>query len=282
MQEHLRVEHKVTIFDPALLVKLVQMIVQTATRGDDGLQVGDRDMDENKKRKTTPEESEKEKCCKRKKFGGDKKRNIITEAKVDGCLQEVYDSNRASHLTKEVWVTSLTETSQRKPKRGTAEVDIEVGEENKATIPKQKDLDVEERQDWNWHMKREKINFDNSQFPLENTMELEKEEVNQIPGGLNLLFEEEVPEIDDEFCAHLVPEIEDEFWYGSIRTLTKSSLTRKGDTTWIDSFGIPCNLCASKSNNKSDFKRHIQADHGLSLIQYRSRYGPARPHQKFK
>ena len=201
----------------------------------------------------------------------------------DGCLQLAYDSKKSSHLTKEVWVTSLTETSQRKAKGGTTEVGIKMGEENKASIPKQKDLDVEERHDWNWREKREETNIDNSQFPLENAMELEEEEVDQIPGGLNLLVEEEeVPEIDDEFCAHLVPEIEDEFWDGSIRTHTNSSLTKKGETSWIDSFSIPCNLCASKSNNKSDFKRHIQADHGLSLIQYRSRYGPAGPRLKFK
>jgi len=260
--EHLRVDHRVTMFDPALLVKVVQQIVQTATRG------------ETKKRKTTEEESEKGKCCKRKKVGGDKKARIVRTAKEDGCLQEIAnDSNKASHLAKEVWVTSLTETRQRKPKWDTTKVSIEMGKEKKATISEQEDLGLEEGQ----------VSSENTiEKDMENTMELE-EEADQIHGGLDLLFkEEEVPEIDDEFCVHLVPEIEDEFWDGSIRTHTKSSPTRKGDTTWIDSFGIPCNLCAPKSNNKSDFKKHIQADHGLSLIQYRSRYGPAGPRQKFK
>ena len=110
---------------------------------------------------------------------------------------------------------------------------------------------------------------------------VKEEEADQMPVGSNLVVEDEVPEIDDEFCAHLLPEIEDEFWDGTTQK-KRSPLRKEANTTWIESFGIPCSLCAIISDNKSDLKKHIQTDHGLTLFQYRSRCGPAGPRQKFK
>ena len=96
-------------------VKLAQQIVQTATRVDAELQDGV--IDKTNKRKTTQEESESGKSCKRRKCERGNKRNRIRNTKEGGSLQEEDNFKQGSaHLRKEVWVTSLTETSQSNPR----------------------------------------------------------------------------------------------------------------------------------------------------------------------
>ena len=268
------------------MVELADHIVQAATRGDAGTSRG---IGRTNKRKARQEQRERGKPCKRR----DKKVSVTRKRKEGDNFKDAF------HLGKDVWVTSLTEeTSQSKPKRARTEESIEEGEGEKATIAEQEDVDMVKGQDW--CLKREKtglhIDFRrDSQLPMENTIEeeiesSEEEEADEMRGGSKLLVDEvpevdefpevnEVPEIDDEFCTDLVPEIEDEFWDGGITTQNKR---KEVTTTWIDSFGIPCNLCAFISYNKSDLKKHVQADHGLTLFQYRSRYGPVGPRQKFK
>ena len=325
-----------TTFDPTLLVKLVQQILEITTRGQSChqaankgptvsdlacIQVGEEDKGETnkRKRKTNPEESENRKFCKMRKY---------EKGKISKTEKQDKERRRS---TKEVWVTSLTENGQCKLKTQTSKVSVAVKDVNKEAITNtlvkglEETMELEKKDEdqilggSNLHVHEvpeldDEIDkkdadeipggFDQSVQEVDD--ELEKKEVDQTPGGLVRLVEdvpdidgekkdaagdqmtdgldllaEEVPEIDDEFCPHLVPEIQDEFWNESKATL-KKSLMKKDPTAWIDSFGIPCNLCASISDNRCDLKKHVKVAHGISLIQYKSRHGPSGPRQKFK
>ena len=88
---------------------------------------------------------------------------------------------------------------------------------------------------------------------------------------------QKVPEIEDEFCD-LVPEIEDEFWDGD-PVYENSTLRREdGNSAWIDSFGIKCKQCSVISENRREFKKHLQ----VSPICYESSLGHTAPSLKFR
>ena len=88
---------------------------------------------------------------------------------------------------------------------------------------------------------------------------------------------QKVPEIEDEFCD-LVPEIEDEFWDGD-PVYENSTLGRKeGNSAWMDSFGIKCKQCSVISENRREFKKHLQ----VSPICYESSFSLTTPSQKFR
>ena len=88
---------------------------------------------------------------------------------------------------------------------------------------------------------------------------------------------QKVPEIEDEFCD-LVPEIEDEFWDGD-PVYENSTLRREdGNSAWIDSFGIKCKQCSVISENRREFKKHLQ----VSPICYESSFGVTTPSLKFR
>ena len=88
---------------------------------------------------------------------------------------------------------------------------------------------------------------------------------------------QKVPEIEDEFCD-LVPEIEDEFWDGD-PVYENSTLGRKeGNSAWMDSFGIKCKQCSVISENRREFKKHLQ----VSPICYESNLGHTASSLKFR
>ena len=101
-QAHLRVDHKVTMFDRTALGKLAQYIVQqSATEVDIDAHEVEADFGENKRRKRVQEESEGEKTCKKIRFGRDK----------NGTQDD--DDKEESRLKKEVWTAASADNGQR-------------------------------------------------------------------------------------------------------------------------------------------------------------------------
>ena len=75
-----------------------------------------------------------------------------------------------------------------------------------------------------------------------------------------------------------LPEIEDEFWDGD-PVYENSTLGRKeGNSAWMDSFGIKCKQCSVISENRREFKKHLQ----VSPICYESSFALTTPSLKFR